>query len=306
MHRGGHTIEVTGAAPQDVSGFEAFEALAVDDLTLHGRPGLVTGFLGPNGAGKTTTLRCLLGLVAPTAGDGAHRSGGPTETSSTRCARSGPPWRPRASTRAGRRGTTSRSSPRRPTCPRPACDECSPWSASRSSPTAGSAGSRSACGSAWRWPRPCSATRPVLVLDEPANGLDPAGIAWLRGFLRALAAEGRTVLVSSHVLARSQQTVDEVVVIARGRLVARRARLAELERRPRPSVLVRSPHRDRLAAALRESRPGASPCETAPDGHARRRGWTHRRGRHARPRVRGRSCTSWRTSPGTSSGCSSS
>jgi ABC-2 type transport system ATP-binding protein len=88
----------------------------------------------------------------------------------------------------------------------------------------------------------------VLILDEPANGLDPAGIAWLRQFLRALAAEGRTVLVSSHVLSEVQQTVDEVVVLSRGRLV-RQGRLADLDSGPR-EVLVRTPDPERLKDAL--------------------------------------------------------
>jgi ABC-2 type transport system ATP-binding protein len=88
----------------------------------------------------------------------------------------------------------------------------------------------------------------VLVLDEPGNGLDPAGIAWLRQFLRGLAAEGRTVLISSHALGEVQQTVDDVVVIARGRLV-RAGALADIESGPRP-VLVASPEAARLADAL--------------------------------------------------------
>ncbi|WP_370513999.1 AAA family ATPase [Cellulomonas sp. JZ18] len=87
---------------------------------------------------------------------------------------------------------------------------------------------------------------PVLLLDEPANGLDPEGIAWLRGFLRALAAEGRTVLVSSHVLSEVQQTVDDVVVIARGRLV-HASSLADLARLARPRVRATSPDGARLA-----------------------------------------------------------
>jgi ABC-2 type transport system ATP-binding protein len=89
---------------------------------------------------------------------------------------------------------------------------------------------------------------PVLILDEPANGLDPAGIAWLRSFLRMLAAEGRTVLISSHVLSEVQQTVDEVVVIARGRLV-RQGSLASLDTGP-TAVLVRTPTPDLLRDAL--------------------------------------------------------
>jgi ABC-2 type transport system ATP-binding protein len=99
----------------------------------------------------------------------------------------------------------------------------------------------------------------VLLLDEPANGLDPAGIAWLRGFLRALAAEGRTVLISSHVLSEVEQTVDDVVVISRGRLV-RQGALAELDTGP-SHVLVRTPTPEALLAAL----DGVS-VETLPTG----------------------------------------
>jgi ABC-2 type transport system ATP-binding protein len=88
----------------------------------------------------------------------------------------------------------------------------------------------------------------VLILDEPANGLDPAGIAWLRQFLRSLAEEGRTVLVSSHVLSEVQQTVEQIVVIARGRLI-RQGTLASLEAGP-AAVLLRTPTPELLAAAL--------------------------------------------------------
>jgi ABC-2 type transport system ATP-binding protein len=89
----------------------------------------------------------------------------------------------------------------------------------------------------------------VLVLDEPANGLDPQGIRWLRDFLRALAGEGRTVLVSSHVLAEVAQTVDRVVIIHRGRLV-REATMAEVEAMAAGATRVRSPDPARLAAVL--------------------------------------------------------
>ncbi len=91
----------------------------------------------------------------------------------------------------------------------------------------------------------------VLILDEPANGLDPEGIRWLRGFLRRLADSGRTVLVSSHVLAEVAQTVDDVVIIATGRLVTQAA-LSELAERSAGGVRVRSPESGRLAAALAE------------------------------------------------------
>ena len=114
----------------------------------------------------------------------------------------------------------------------------------------------------------------VLILDEPANGLDPQGIRWLRDFLRSMAAEGRTVLVSSHVLAEVSQTVDEVVVIARGRLRAQ-GTLEELTSRREggAAVLVRSPEAERLAELLRGS--GAS-VDSPPDGDLLRRSRDHR------------------------------
>ncbi len=92
----------------------------------------------------------------------------------------------------------------------------------------------------------------VLVLDEPANGLDPQGIRWLRDFLRTLAAEGRTILVSSHVLAEVAQTVDEVVIIHRGKLV-QQALMAELDAMAAGSTTVRSPEAERLGALLAEA-----------------------------------------------------
>jgi ABC-2 type transport system ATP-binding protein len=89
----------------------------------------------------------------------------------------------------------------------------------------------------------------VLVLDEPINGLDPEGIVWIRGFLRSLAAEGRTVLVSSHLLSEVQQSVDDVVIISRGRLV-KSGSLADIEFDTAPRTVVASPDPARLAAAL--------------------------------------------------------
>jgi ABC-2 type transport system ATP-binding protein len=98
----------------------------------------------------------------------------------------------------------------------------------------------------------------VLLLDEPSNGLDPEGIAWLRGFLRTLAAEGRTVLVSSHLLSEVRQTVDDVVIISRGRLV-RHAPLSELAAGG-GSVVVRTPQGEALAGALRAAELTATPA----------------------------------------------
>jgi len=106
----------------------------------------------------------------------------------------------------------------------------------------------------------------VLILDEPANGLDPEGIHWLRRFLRALADEGRTVLVSSHVLSEVAQTVDAVVIITRERLVAHSS-LAELTEQATTTVRVRSPQAHDLLGVLRakNGRPGSSTaCSPAP------------------------------------------
>jgi ABC-2 type transport system ATP-binding protein len=100
----------------------------------------------------------------------------------------------------------------------------------------------------------------LLILDEPANGLDPEGVRWLRDFLRAYAAEGRTVFVSSHVLAEVAQTVDQVLIINRGRLVIE-SPLAELTARVGGAVRVRTPRQDELAAKLRAD--GLEPTETA-------------------------------------------
>ena len=220
---------------------------ALDDLSFSVRPGVVTGFLGPNGAGKTTTLRCLLGLIAPTVGsatidgtryrdleDPVGTVGTVLESSSFHPGRSalahlewfalaGGVDLARAATLLAHVGLTEASHRR----------------------VGGfSLGMRQRLGLA----QALLGDPPVLVLDEPANGLDPAGIAWLRGFLRALAAEGRTVLVSSHVLSEMQQTVDDVVVISRGRLVWE-GPLVELETGQR-AVLVRTPQPDALRAAV--------------------------------------------------------
>jgi ABC-2 type transport system ATP-binding protein len=92
----------------------------------------------------------------------------------------------------------------------------------------------------------------VLVLDEPINGLDPEGIKWIRGFLRTMAAEGRTVLVSSHLLSEVQQSVDDVVIIAKGKLV-HRGPLSSLDTDTAPQVIVDSPNRDALTAALTDA-----------------------------------------------------
>ena len=220
---------------------------AVTDLTVRVAPGRVTGFLGPNGAGKTTSLRCALGLVAPSEGRAliggrpyadlprpAHVVGAVLESSS---------FHPGRSARNHLRWVAQASE-----LPPGRVDEVLAATGmttyARRRVGGFSLGMRQRLGLA----QALLGDPGVLILDEPANGLDPAGIAWLRGFLRALAAEGRTVLVSSHVLGEVQQTVDDIVVVAGGRLVAH-GPLADLEA-AQGSVLVRSPERTRLAELL--------------------------------------------------------
>ena len=220
---------------------------AVDDLSFTVEPGVVTGFLGPNGAGKTTTLRCLLGLIRPTAGTatigGQHYRDLPDPIGTVGAALEAASFHPGRSARAHLEvmalGAGIEPARARDVLALVGLSEVADKRAGGFS-----LGMRQRLGLAATLlgePR-------VLVLDEPANGLDPAGIAWLRSFLRALAAEGRTVLVSSHVLSEVQQTVEDVVVLSRGRLV-KQGKLADLDSGPR-GVLVRTPTPEKLRDAL--------------------------------------------------------
>jgi ABC-2 type transport system ATP-binding protein len=222
--------------------------LAVDGLSFGATPARVLGFLGPNGAGKTTTLRTLLGLTLPTSGS-ATVDGRPYRELSDPVATvgavlEGPQFHPGRTGRNHLRVLAAAAG-----LPASRVDEVL-----RLVELDGAGGRRvkgyslgmrqrlSLAGALLGDPR-------ALVLDEPANGLDPQGIRWLRDFLGARAADGRTVLISSHVLAEVAQTVDEVVVISRGRLVAQGS-LEELTRGTAAPVWVRSPDAERLRAAL--------------------------------------------------------
>jgi ABC-2 type transport system ATP-binding protein len=202
------------------------ELVAVDDLNFSLHSGTVTGFLGPNGAGKTTTLRLLLGLAEPTAGealvfgcryreldDPARRVGAVLESNDFHPGRSG---------RDHLRALALAAE-----IPRSRVEEVLALVeiegvAQRRVKTY-SLGMRQRLGLA----AALLGDPELLVLDEPATGLDPAGVHWLRRFLRWFAEEGRTVLVSSHMLAEAAQTVDQVVIIDRGRRMAS-GRLDEL------------------------------------------------------------------------------
>jgi ABC-2 type transport system ATP-binding protein len=243
---------------QAVSLTKRFGALiAVDDLSFSLEAGTVTGFLGPNGAGKTTTLRMLLGLAAPTSGRALV-----FERPYAELAR--PALQVGAVLEAtdfhpGRRGRDHlRMLGRSLGVPDRKADEALALvelrDAARRRVKEYSLGMRQRLGLA----AALLGDPELLVLDEPANGLDPEGVRWLRDFLRGFAAEGKTVLVSSHVLAEVAQTVDRVVIINRGRLVVESS-LEELTARVGGTVRVRTPEASRLQAALRAEAIPVSP-----------------------------------------------
>ncbi|MFG1602741.1 ABC transporter ATP-binding protein [Actinoplanes sp. NPDC049265] len=258
---GGAEIQVQGLSKQ-------YKTLrAVDDLSFSVRSGRVTGFLGPNGAGKTTTLRMLLGLVTPSAGtatiggqryldlpDPIRHVGAVLEASSAH------------------RGRTGRNH-LRVICraaglPVARADEALALvgltPAAKRKFKGYSLGMRQRLGIAAAMvgdPR-------VLILDEPANGLDPEGIRWMRDLLKALAAEGRTVLVSSHLLSEMQQLADDVVIVAAGRLV-RQGPVEEVlgSMGAASQVRVRTPDPAKLTTVLASFSPAIDPVITPlPDG----------------------------------------
>ena len=232
---------------------------AVEDLSFALEAGTITGFLGPNGAGKTTTLRMLLGLTAPTSGralvfDRAYaaldrpalRVGAVLEAADFHPGRSGRNHLLTLSRAAG--------------IPDSRADEVLglvELSADAHRRVKGySLGMRQRRGLA----AALLGEPELLVLDEPANGLDPEGVRWLRDFLRAFAREGRTVFVSSHVLAEVAQTVDRVLIINKGRRVIE-SPLDELTARVSGAVRIRTPKRSELGQALRAA--GVEAAETA-------------------------------------------
>jgi ABC-2 type transport system ATP-binding protein len=221
---------------------------AVDDLSFGVGQGRIVGFLGPNGSGKTTTLRALLGLVRATGGS-ALIDGRPYGELTDPLRRVGAMLdavaHPSLTARRHLRVLAAEAG-----ASRARVEEL--LELVELAPAAGrriggySLGMRQRLGLAGA----LVGDPEVLVLDEPANGLDPEGIHWLRDFLRALAGEGRTVLLSSHVLSEVAQTADSVVVIAGGRLLAD-ATVAELTRTDTATVRVRTEQPITLAAALR-------------------------------------------------------
>jgi ABC-2 type transport system ATP-binding protein len=235
-------IEIQGLAKRFA------DVAAVHDLSFTARAGAVTGFLGPNGAGKTTTLRMLLGLVTPSAGtatvDGrpyaelaepVRHVGAVLEATSFH-----PGRRARHHLRAQ---AIAAGIP--PTRADEVLEEVGLADAADRRVKGFSLGMRQRLGLA----AALLGSPSVLILDEPTNGLDPEGVHWLRQYLRAFADDGGCVLVSSHLLAEVAQTVDDVVIVANGRLVIQSS-LAELARRSQAGVRVRTPRAEALRAAL--------------------------------------------------------
>ncbi len=224
---------------------------ACDDLSFAVRPGAVTGFLGPNGAGKTTALKLLVGLARPTAGR-ALINGAPVSSDLPGPDMLGAYIEP-CGAHAGRSARNHLGSlAALAGLPRSRVDEVLALvgleqAAGRRVGTY-STGMRQRLGLA----AALLGDPQILVLDEPLNGLDPQGIRWLRTFLRERAASGRTVLLSSHVLSEAAQTVDDVVVIHKGRMV-HQGSIRELERLGGGGVLASTPTRERLATAVQRA-----------------------------------------------------
>jgi ABC-2 type transport system ATP-binding protein len=236
---------------------------AVDDLSFGVRSGRITGFLGPNGAGKTTTLRMLLNLVTPTAGTATI--GGRRYAELDQPIRHVGAVLEASSAHRGRTGINHlRVICAAANLPRRRADEALDMvgltPAANRKFKGYSLGMRQRLGIAAAMlgdPR-------VLILDEPANGLDPEGIRWMRDLLKALAGQGRTILVSSHLLGEMQQLADDVVIVAAGRLI-RQGPVEEVlgSMAGLSQTRVRTPQVAELTAALTELNATVNPL---PDG----------------------------------------
>ncbi|MGV9251318.1 ABC transporter ATP-binding protein [Streptomyces sp. NPDC003697] len=228
------------------------EKLAVDDLTFTVRPGTVTGFLGPNGAGKSTTMRMILGLDRPTCGavrvdgrpyrglrdpltcigallDAQAVHGGRTAFAHLLC--------------------LARSNGIATSRVHEVLDTVGLTAVARKKAKGFSLGMSQRLGIAAALlgdPR-------VLMFDEPVNGLDPEGIHWIRGLMKSLAAQGRTVFVSSHLMSEMALTADHLVVIGQGRLLANTSMTDFIARNSRTCVRIRTPQRERLLDVLAEA-----------------------------------------------------
>jgi ABC-2 type transport system ATP-binding protein len=234
---------------------------AVRELSFTVRPGHVTGFLGPNGAGKTTTLRMLLGLIEPSGGSatisghtfrrharGLHHVGALLDAGDVHGGRSA-----RAHLRALAR--SNRIPGRRV---EEVLEEVGLTGAAARRRVGGySLGMKQRLGIATA----LLGDPPVLLFDEPLNGLDPEGVLWVRGLFRKLAGEGRTVFVSSHLMSEMENTADELIVIGKGELIAAESLAEFAARGTAPTVTVRTPDAGALAAVLASEGAAVAPYD---------------------------------------------
>ncbi|MGW5081660.1 ATP-binding cassette domain-containing protein [Micromonospora echinospora] len=241
------------------------DKLAVDGLSFQVRPGRITGFLGPNGAGKSTTMRLILGLDAPTGGQ-ASVNGRPYRLLAAPLREAGSLLEARA-VHGGRTAyhhllylAQSNGIGRRRIAE--VLDLVGLAAVAGRRAKGFSLGMSQRLGIA----AALLGDPGVLILDEPVNGLDTDGIRWIRGLLKSLAAQGRTVFLSSHLMSEMELTADHLIVIGQGRLIADIGMRQFIERNSYPFTLVRSPQPDRLTAVLQES--GAQ-VRLDPDGALR-------------------------------------
>jgi ABC-2 type transport system ATP-binding protein len=236
------------------------DKLAVDQLSFVVRPGQVTGFLGPNGAGKSTTMRMILGLDRP--------SGGSVTVNGRPYAELANPMREVGALLDAKAIHGGRSAYNHLWClaqtnnlPKRRVHEVldmvglSDVARKRAKGFSLGMGQRLGIASA------LLGDPKILMFDEPVNGLDPEGILWIRNLMRALAAEGRTVFVSSHLMSEMENTADHLVVIGRGRLIADCTVQEFIDRNSQLAVRVRTPEADRLAGLV-----GGVGGKAVPDG----------------------------------------
>jgi len=226
--------------------------MAVDDLSFSIRPGMVTGFLGPNGAGKTTTMRLILGLDAPT--QGSVTVGGRSYRDLPAPMREVGALLDARALHGGRRAfdhllCLARSNG----IPRSRVDEVLRIAGLESVAGRRAKGFSLGMGQRLGIASALLGDPAVLIFDEPVNGLDPDGIHWVRTLMRGLAAEGRTVLVSSHLMSEMALTADHLLVIGKGRLIADTSADEFVRSSSQRSVHVRSPQAAELAARCREA-----------------------------------------------------
>jgi ABC-2 type transport system ATP-binding protein len=244
----------TRGLPIEINGLSKHfgTVLAVDNLNFSVEPGRVTGFLGPNGSGKTTTLRMLLGLVHPSAGT-ATIGGRPYQDLEDPTGTVGAVLESVSFHPARRARTHLRMAARAGGHDERRADEVLDLVGLSGDAKRKVGGFSMGMRQRLELATALIGDPDVLILDEPSNGLDPQGIAWLRDFMRYLAGEGRTVLVSSHLLAEMAQTIDDAVIVSYGQLKAE-GTLEEITSNMTGIVMrARTPEADRLCAVLSEA-----------------------------------------------------